>query len=312
MASQETPESFTGIVSLGEDAADGAQAHGAALGLKQNTEAAIRTNLDALLAADDNASTKRTAKAAAVNANRTADSNGKAFIGRFIQFQKPRIGPDWGPLWEEAGFSGGSISIPRTMDERFILLGTLKTFFHNHAELEVTDPNRPELDVTEAAAETFYNAASSTRAALNEATAQSSAAAATRAEALVQMRRRLTALREELSLLLPGDSPVWYAFGFSRPDDPATPGVPDTLVLTAGAAGSGTLIIDWAPARRATGYRVKIQVAGEPEPRTYPLVSEDQTTITGLPLGVLLTVTVAAHNQAGDSAESAPATITLA
>jgi hypothetical protein len=48
--------------------------------------------------------------------------------------------------------------------------------------------------------------------------------------------------------------------GFNRPEDPATPGVSDQLVLSAGATGIGTLI---------------------------------------------------AHNEAGDSAESTPVTITL-
>lgn len=110
---------------------------------------------------------------------------------------------------------------------------------------------------------------------------------------------------------LPDDSPLWYAFGFNRPADPATPGIPDQLVLTAGAAGTGTLIADWATSRRATGYRVKIQVTGEAQPRLFGLFADDQTTVTGLPVGPLLSVTLIAHNEAGDSAESAPATITL-
>ena len=114
-----------------------------------------------------------------------------------------------------------------------------------------------------------------------------------------------------MQIPLPGDSPLWYAFGFNRPDDPATPGIPDSLSLAAGAAGTGTLIADWARARRATGYRVKIQVPGEPEPRLHGLFPDDQTTLTGLPLGVLLTVTIIAHNASGDGPESEPGTITL-
>jgi len=130
--------------------------------------------------------------------------------------------------------------------------------------------------------------------------------------ALETLRRRLSGLRDELlQLPLPGDSPLWYAFGFNRPDDPATPGVPEHLALAAGAPGSGTLIIDWDRARRATGYRVKLQVPGEPEPRLHGLFPDDQTTLTGLPLGVLLTVTIIAHNASGDGPESAPGTITL-
>jgi hypothetical protein len=49
----------------------------------------------------------------------------------------------------------------------------------------------------------------------------------------------------------------------------------------------------------------------EPEPRLHGLFPDDQTTLTDLPLGVLLTVTIIAHNASGDGPESAPATITL-
>jgi len=150
------------------------------------------------------------------------------------------------------------------------------------------------------------------RTGINNASVENGNAIAARNTRLAAMRARLTGLRGELSQLpLPDDSPLWYAFGFNRPADPATPGVPDNLVLTAGAAGTGTLIIDWAASRRANNYRVKILVAGEPQPRLFGLFTDDQTTITALPLGAVLTVTVIAHNEAGDSAESTPAAITL-
>ena len=57
--------------------------------------------------------------------------------------------------------------------------------------------------------------------------------------ALARMRARLSGLGDELTQLpLPGDSPTWYKFGFDRPENPETPGQPDALVFTAGAAGS--------------------------------------------------------------------------
>lgn len=80
-------------------------------------------------------------------------------------------------------------------------------------------------------------------------------------------------------------------------------------MLTAG--GPGTLIVDWASSRRATGYRVFVQVAGEPQPRSFGIFADDQTVLAGLPLAKLLTVTVVAHNDAGDSPASVPATLTL-
>lgn len=313
MASNEIPTTYTAVVALAEDTADGAKTHGAAIGLKQNTEAAIRTDLSALIAAETTVAQKRAAKAAASGIHKTADSNGKAFIARFLQLEKPRLGSSWGPLWEEAGFTAGSISNPSTLDDRFILLNKLTHFLHNHPENNVTDAARPDLDLTEPIAQAIYDAISSARTGINNTSVENGNAIASRDTCLATMRARLTGLRGELSQIpLPDDSPLWYAFGFNRPADPATPSAPDHLVLTAGAAGTGTLITDWATSRRATGYRVKILVAGEPQPRLFGLFADDQTTVTALPLGKLLTVTLIAHNEAGDSAESASAVITLA
>jgi hypothetical protein len=185
-------------------------------------------------------------------------------------------------------------------------------FLQNNPTYAVTDPNRPELDITEAAAQACYTAISTARSGINNAAKANGEALGLRDAALEAMRARLIGLRNELTQLpLPADSSIWYAFGFNRPSDPATPGVPDNLVLTAGATGTGALIVDWAPSRRAESYRVKVVVAGEAPPRLFGLFPDDQTVLTGLPLAKLLTITIIAHNAAGDSAESTPATITL-
>lgn len=312
MASNRIPETYNNVVDLAEDVADGADNHGVAIGLKQNTGAIIHAELTALRAAEETAALKRTAKAAAASANKTADSNAKGFIARFMQLEKPRLGSQWGPLWKEAGFNSGSISMADNQTDRFVLLGEIKTFLHNHPEHAISDATRPDLDVTEAAAAALHLTLLDARTGINAATNQSSAAAAAREVALDAMRRRLSGVRDELTQIpLPGDSPLWYAFGFNRPDDPSTPGIPDSLTLAPGAPGSGTLIVDWAASRRATGYRVKLQVPGEPQPRVFGLFPDDQTTLTGLPTGTLLSVTIIAHNESGDSAPSQPATITL-
>lgn len=312
MATNEIPQSYTDVVTLAEDAADGAQTHETANGLKQNTETVIRAELVTLVTAEGTAATKRTAKATASSTNKTADSNGKAFIARFIQLEKPRLGSGWGPLWQEAGFSAGSISMPGTQGDRFVLIGEIKKFLGNHPECVITDAARPDLDITVAVSNAQYLAISAARTGVNDATNESSAAAAARETSLNTLRRRLGGLRDELTQLpLPADSPIWYAFGFNRPADPATPGTPENLVLAAGAAGTGTLIADWTSARRATGYRVKVQVPGEAEPRTFGLFADDQSTLTALPLGVALTVTITAHKEWGDGAAGAPGSITL-
>jgi hypothetical protein len=181
-----------------------------------------------------------------------------------------------------------------------------------HPEYNVTDSARPDLDLTEATAQDKYTTVSAARTGINAASVANGNAIAARDTRLAAMRARLIGLRGELTQMpLPDDSPLWYAFGLNRPADPATPGIPDQLVLTEAASGSGTVIIDWATARRATGYRVKIQVTGEPQPRLFGLFADDQTSVTGLPIGPLITVTIIAHNEAGDSADSATTTLTL-
>src|SRR5258708_40189332 len=49
LMSNQIPQSYDLLVQLLEDAADGAHQHAAATGLKQNTEAAIRADLEALV-----------------------------------------------------------------------------------------------------------------------------------------------------------------------------------------------------------------------------------------------------------------------
>jgi hypothetical protein len=312
MASNEIPSTYTSLVALAEDAADGAMTHGLAIGLKQNTEAAIRTDLTALITAETTVGQKKLAKASANTVHKVADSNAKAYIARFIQLEKPRLGTGWGPLWQEAGFTAGSISNPSILDDRFVLLNKLTQFLKLHPEHNVKDAARPDLDLTEATAQVGYTAVSAARTGINDASVANGNAIAEKETRLAAMRARLIGLRGELTQIrLPDDSPLWYAFGFSRPADPATPGVPDQLVLTAGAAGTGTVIVDWATSRRATGYRVRIQVTGEAQPRFFGLFADDQTTVTGLPIGPMLAVTIIAHNEAGDSAESAVVNITL-
>jgi hypothetical protein len=67
------------------------------------------------------------------------------------------------------------------------------------------------------------------------------------------LRDRARGLIDELDQLIADDDPRWHAFGLNRPSDPETPEVPESLVLTAGPLGTGTVLADWADARRAAG-----------------------------------------------------------
>ena len=309
MATNIIPMTYDPLVALAEDSADGAQQHEAAIGLLQNKETAIRTDRTALTGAETNVLAKRAAKSAAIATLRTADSNGKAFIALFVRTGKTTIGGDWTATWEQAGFSSGSLAIPETPDSRFALLDALRNFLGTNTQYETTVQNHPELSVTNAIANTHFNTVSDARSAANQASTLNGAALATRDAAFGALRKRLSGLRDELGQLLADDDPRWYAFGFNRPADPETPGVPDGLVVTQGAAGSGTLILDWNDSRRSTGYKVYALINGAQHPVEFGLFGDSQAVIT-LTSGANVQITVVAHNDHGYSAPSDPVNAT--
>jgi len=100
--------------------------------------------------------------------------------------------------------------------------------------------------------------------------------------------------------LLADDDPRWDAFGFERPADGEQPGAVETLTVTAGGAGS--VYADWGDARRAERYRVWRQIVGvDPEPVIVELTPHDsEVTLTGLPSGKDVMVSVAGVNAAGE------------
>ena len=118
----QVPESYDPLVQLLEDAADGANKYGAAIGLKQNMEPSIRTDLTALIGVPagpggvppavpglkslwNAAKANKTAMTAAL---RTAESNGRALAMTCIGALKPVLGQQWNSAWNAAGFTGGS------------------------------------------------------------------------------------------------------------------------------------------------------------------------------------------------------------
>lgn len=104
----------------------------------------------------------------------------------------------------------------------------------------------------------------------------------------------------------------WYAFGFARPNDPETPEVPEHLVVTPGAPGSGVLFIDWDHARRAESYRVSVLSSVNSPVVAERLVEESEITLTGLASGQTVRIAVASRNAKGGESAAAPeVTITV-
>ena len=115
-----------------------------------------------------------------------------------------------------------------------------------------------------------------------------------------KLRRRLSALRYELGLLLEDEDPRWYHFGFNRPVDGRIPAIVEGLVVQ--AAGPGALRVRWEPSALADNYRVMRLVRNvDPEPVEVGLFADPQTVISNLPSGATVTIQVSARNGAGET-----------
>jgi hypothetical protein len=310
MASNSIPETYDRIVQLLEDAADGAHTQGAAIGLKQNDEPALRAELTALAGTPagpgnvppatpglkDKWNMAKAGKTSGTAGFNAAKQNGRALTRACVGVLKPRLGDSWNSQWQTAGFTNGSIAVP---DNPLPMLQQLATYFSANPTHEVASLNATGAACT-AAAEAISTAASAS----NQSNVDAGNAKNALAAGIAEARTRLAGLRDELTQLVDDDDERWYAFGFSKPSDPETPEVPENLVLTPGAPGSHLLFIDWDDALRANTYRVIVtNTANPPVELKNVIVSESEVTFNDLSAGAVK-VTVASRNSKGG--ESGP------
>jgi hypothetical protein len=322
MASNKTPESYDPVVELLEDAADGAHDHGAAVGLKQNDETALRGALVDLVgkpAGPNNVppaepglkalwNTAKQDKATKTGLFRTAKSNGRAIASACVGVLKPRLGGQWNNQWQSAGFTTGSLEIP---DNPLTLLQQLRAYFTANPTHEI--PNlAPGIAATAVACEAAAQAISDASTASNASNTAAGTAKNNLEAGIKTGRSRLSGLRDELTQLIGPDDERWYSFGFDKPSDPETPEVPENLTAVAGAPGSGRVFVDFDDARRAESYRVRVVNVATTVQVAEQLVEDSDANFASLPLGVAFRITATAINAAGESQPSEPVTITLA
>ncbi len=304
MATNTIPEKYDVLVALGEDAADGAAAHESAIGLLQNTEARIRSDLTALESAQQDFQTARSASLALTAAQRTADSNGKSFIESAKNVLAPVLGKQWSTAWAPTGFVT-SLAIPRKLPERQTLLAALRDYFTANPAQE----NAP-LNVTAAQATTLHTALSDARSAVNAGLVARGQKKAARNTAQRALRKRLSGLVGELGQLLGPNDPKWLAFGLNMPGGETTPDAPSELVLTLG--GPGEVLVDWDDVTNADHYRVfKQEVGVDADFVQVGSPDDSDFTIDGLTGGNVLRMKVSAVSGSLEGPTSDVAEITV-
>jgi hypothetical protein len=292
------------------DMINGLQNHGGAIGVAQNTEAAMQAVHDAAIAAETAYDQARLAKSARIAELQNADENGALFLRSYRLVLANVFGYKYNTQWGVAGFEGNSTGVPGTVGERATLLLRATQYLAGPIGGSYVNPS---MGVTVALATAAYDSVNVAKEEVNNA---ANAVAATKMaldDAIDALRIRMRGLIDELGQLLADDDPRWYAFGLNRPADPETPEVPAGLVYTPGPAGSGTGQLDWQDARRAKRYRVWRQAMGiDPDYIVIDTREVSDLPLTGQPVGATEKLRVTAVNDAGESAPSEELEITIA
>lgn len=305
MASNSTPTRLDELIAAGEDLCDGLNQHAATIGILQNTFAAARADLDALIAAQAAFVIADGAKAPAYAGLRTAESNAKGFITRALNVLRNYLGNDWSDLWIPTGLPDNTVGMPRTQDGRFTALTGLKAYF-----TAVPSHENAPLNVTAAIATTLHAAFSDARVLVGNALSNAAAKIAVRDVAREAFRERFRGTINELEQRLSTDDARWYDFGLNRPDDPATPGIPSNVIAT--ALGSGRVLVQIDGARRANSFNYYKQVVGtDAEPVKVINTEGTQHTIESLPAGATVKITVTGVNDAGEGQASEAVSVSV-
>ncbi|MBK8093219.1 MAG: fibronectin type III domain-containing protein [Verrucomicrobiaceae bacterium] len=296
MASNRLPDKLDLLFALAEDMADGLHQHETPVGVKQNTEAVIRAALAAARAAETTYGECKVVKKTANAAATSADTSGKILLTNARKRLSKFFGEAASTEWESAGWQPGTTGIPRSQDERFDLIASLKAYFTAHPAHESAD-----MEVTAALADAAHTAISNARATLGQKITESGQAKVARDNAERNLRLRMTGLVTELETLLSAEDALWHAFGLNRPADAETPEAPSFTTVLPGPNHS--LLVDWDDSLRADRWRVWIKIIGvDADFRAVLTVTESDATIPGLTAGATVQARVTSVNDAGESA----------
>jgi len=303
MKTNEIPRVLSRLLTLAGRAKSALQALATILGVVQNTAAKVGAEIVDLTGPVGAPPTPPSGKIGKLNDARQQSTDAQAALraviaaGRTLAMQsidvlRPILGRRWNSRWTAAGFSAGSLAIPR---DPYALLIDLREYFRRNAAHEV-----PAVGVTAAALDAQVVAIDNARRDADSAQSAKKAALDARNEAQLTLQRRLSSLRYELGSLLAGDDARWYEFGFRRPIDGRIPALVEGLTVTPGLPGE--LVLSWEPAPLAESYAVSKLVAGvDPQTVFVKRVSDTETVLRELPHGATVRVTIVSHNSTGDS-----------
>jgi hypothetical protein len=293
MASNRLPDSTDLLISLAESAAKGTARLATEIGIKQNSEAAIRADLDALL---NSIAAYNTAKGS--SPGETGRLNAAALEGRTWLLMardnfKTFLGNQPGKNWRGAGWPESSIAVPKRADDIGLRLASVAKFLTDHPAREVAAMN-----LTAARATALYAALRGTHAGRNNHRSGRVEAKRARDAAERQLRRRLRGLIAELAMLLEPTNSHWKGFGLKPPGKPDSPA--KVTNTRAQASGGGRVLVQCDAAARAEYYQVHLMVVGrDMEFALAESPRDPQKFLDDLPVGATVRLKMRAMNETG-------------
>ena len=295
----EMPENLEDLVSLIEDAADGAHEYGETLGLEQNTETKMRADKALLVGTMGDYDAKVSLGISFTAALTSSRSNAISFLMATRDYAKSFLGNKASDAWQALGWSANSLAVPGTTERLLPHVEKVKIFFTDNPTREV---NTPQLTLTAARAQSLWEALDGARQARNTYESQLGTLKNTRDAAADTVRERLRGLYSELLQLIKDPmSPIWVAFGFPRPGAPAKP---DAVVNTRlENLGSARLRVQCDPASRTDYYQIWLFIVGT-DTRFNLMASpvEPDKILEELTVGATVKVKMRAVNESGRGA----------
>jgi hypothetical protein len=298
MSSNPTPDNNDILRALADRLADGCHTHEVAIGIKQNTEAAIRAAIAGLTTAELQVGLKKQALNNAGDALQTIDGAGAETLSNCKLRLAQKLGQRWNAQWEPTGFPNQSTAVPTSPDARFTLLSDLKEYFTAVPANESAD-----MGATAALCDAAWTALSNARQAQADAESAQTTSFDNRAAATDGMRKRVRGLINELGDLIADDDSRWEAFGLNIPANPSAPEA--VASVTAAPLGNGRIEVAWTYAARAVRFRIETQRVGvDEEFQNKGSFKDLEAILKGFTAGQTVKVRVIAANDGGDAAPS--------
>jgi hypothetical protein len=280
---------------LGQTAANAVRNHGAAVGIQQNTEDAIRADWKAHQDASNTYISARVDAIDATKALKAACADGRKWLLMARDVFKTFLGKKPGKNWNGLGWSDQTTAVPRDDGTLAIIIERSGKYLADHPELEAAS-----LGLTAARAAALVKALRAARFDRNHKKSARMKAKQERAAAEKTLRRRVRGLVGELGQLLEPTDGRWKLFGLKPPGKPDSP--PKVKNTRAEATGGGRVLVRCAAAARAEYYQVHLMVVGRDADFALAESPRDpQKMLEGLPVGATVRLKMRAMNETGHS-----------